>query len=176
MSWWGYIKAGGNIKTAIMIWSKIRKELHDRLADNLKSRLNYHMTSYKNSTGYIGRAWITYDGVEVINFSNLETWSEFKSLSNLTVGTNYSTHSPVDESKRTEGLLMEKGEFSKYDFGESAWQFINLDIESAIESENAILRALAVLDRRVGIKRLEKIEIKEKHPFVLNLIKLRRKY
>jgi hypothetical protein len=69
---------------------------------------------------------------------------------------------------------MERGEFSKYDFSDTAWKFINMDIDTALTSENPILRMLAVVDRRVGQKRLEKLEESEKHPLVRRLLEIRR--
>ncbi|MBC3542446.1 hypothetical protein ACFSC6_00110 [Rufibacter sediminis] len=157
-----------------MKWSKIRKELHVRLADNLKKRLDYHLTTYKNSIGYLGRAWVTYDGKELVNFSNQDTWIEFKSYSNALADTGYISHEPLNDTDRTEGKIMERGEFSKYDFAETAWRFINLDIDSAISSENPILRSLAVVDRRIGKRRLEAMKDTETHPLVLGFMELRK--
>lgn len=156
-----------------MRWSKIRRELHDRLADNLKGKLDYHMTTYKNSTGYIGRAWMTFKGEELVIFSNQDSLNQFDSLSNASVGTIYPSHEPIHEKDRTEGRILEKGEFSKYDFGETAWRFINTDIDTAINSDNAVMRALAVVDRRTGQRRLETMKNMEQHPMVLGLIELR---
>ncbi|WP_205500876.1 SF0329 family protein [Rufibacter psychrotolerans] len=157
-----------------MKWSKLRKELHDRLADTIKHRLDYHLTTYEHSIGYLGRAWVTFDGKELVNFSNQDTWVEFKSYSNALADTGYISHEPLNDSNRTEGKIMERGEFSKYDFAESAWRFIHLDIDSALTSHNPILRALAVVDRRVGKRRLEMIKGIEKHPLVRKLLELRK--
>lgn len=157
-----------------MKWSKIRARLHELSDDNLQTRLDYHMTTYKNSTGYIGRAWITLDGKELVNFSNQDTYLEFGSSSNALVGTVYDTHDPVNEISRTPGKIMERGEFSKHDFGQSAWEFINLDIESALNSENPILRFLAMADRRVGLRRLNNLKSNEDHPLVKRIIEIRK--
>jgi|GEM_PF-6693841 len=157
-----------------MIWSKIRKQLHDLLAENLKGRLDYHMTSYKGSTGYIGRAWITLDGEQLVNFSNQDTFVEFGTMSNISADTIYKDqHEPIKNEERSKDKIMEKGEFSKYDFTETAWEFIRMDIESAMISENPILRSFAAVDRRVGMKRIEKLKSSEKHPMVLRLLEIR---
>src|SRR6185503_11588112 len=100
-----------------MKWSKIRKQLHALLADNLKGKLDYHITTYAGSTGYIGRAWITYNGEELVNFSNQDTMVEFGTMSNILADTRYlDQHEPVQPEDRTLGKMMERGEFSKYDF------------------------------------------------------------
>ena len=156
-----------------MKWSKLRKELKDRLADNLKSRFDYHLTTYKNSTGYLGRAWITWDGKEILNFSNQDTWNEYKSYSNELAATHYISHNQIKSTERTEGKIMEKGEFSKYDFAENAFLFLNFNIQKAIKSDNPILKALAVVDKRIGKRTLNDLKKSENHPMIKHLIKLR---
>ena len=156
-----------------MKWSKLRKELKDRLADNLKDRLDYHLTTYKNSTGYFGRAWITWDGKEILNFSNQDTWNEFQSYSNELAETHYISHEGIKATDRTEGKIIEKGEFSKYDFAENAFQFLNLNVRDAIKSNNPILKALAVVDKRIGKRTLNELNKVENHPMIKQLIELR---
>ncbi|MBC8883278.1 hypothetical protein H9X57_07160 [Flavobacterium piscinae] len=156
-----------------MKWSKLRKELKDRLADNLKDRLDYHLTTYKNSTSYIGRAWITWEGKEILNFSNQDTWNEFQSYSNKLAETHYISHEGIKTTDRTEGKIMEKGEFSKYDFADNAFRFLNLNVQDAIKSYNPIIKALAVVDKRIGKRTLSELNKAENHPMIKQLIELR---
>lgn len=156
-----------------MKWSKLRKELKDRLADNLKNRLDYHLTSYKNSSSYLGRAWMTLDGREILNFSNQDTWNEFLSYSNELAETHYISHEGIKATERTEGKIMEKGEFSKYDFTDNAFRYLNLNVQEAIKSNNPILKALAVVDKRIGKRTLNELNKSENHPIIKHLIELR---
>ncbi len=156
-----------------MKWSKLKKELKDRLADSLKDRLDYHLTTYKNSTGYLGRAWITWDGKEILNFSNQDTWNEFQSYSNELAEKHYISHEGIKATNRTEGKIMEKGEFSKYDFADNAFRFLNLNVQDAIKSNNPILMALAVVDKRIGKRTLNELNKAENHPMIKQLIELR---
>ncbi len=156
-----------------MKWSKLRKELKDRLADNLKDRMDYHLTTYKNSTGYNGRAWVTWDGKEILNFSNQDTWNKHQSYSNKLAETHYLSHQPIEMSERNIENIMEKGEFSKYDFAENAFKFLNLNVQEALKSENPILMALAVVDKRVGKRKLNELLNSECHPMIKKLIELR---
>jgi hypothetical protein len=156
-----------------MKWSKLRFELKERLADNLKSRMDYHLTTYKNSRGYMGRAWITWDGKEILNFSNQDTWKKYQSYSNELAETHYISHEAIKETERTEEDIMEKGEFSKYDFSENAFIFLNLNVQEAIKSKNTILRALAVVDKRIGKRTLDELQKSEHHPMIKHLIGLR---
>lgn len=156
-----------------MKWSKLRKLLKDRLADNLKNRLDYNLTTYKNSTGFIGRAWITWDGKETINFSNQDTWNQYQSYSNETAETHYISHKKIDDAERTEGNVIEKGEFSKYDFAENAFKFLNTNVQDALKSDNIILKALAVVDKKTGKRTLTELSKLENHPMIKYLIELR---
>ena len=156
-----------------MKWSKLRNELKDRLADNLKDQLDYHLTTYKNSSGYLGRAWITWDGKEIINFSNQDTWNEYQSYSNKLAETHYISHEAIKPTERTEGKIMEKGEFSKYDFADNAFRFLNLNIKEAVKSDNPILKALAVVEKRIGRRTLNELNKSETHPIIKKLIELR---
>ena len=156
-----------------MKWSKLRKLLKDRLADNLKNRLDYNLTTYTNSTGFIGRAWITWDGKETINFSNQDTWNQHQSYSNETAETHYISHKKIDDAERTEGNIIEKGEFSKYDFAENAFKFLNINVQDALKSDNIILKALAVVDKKTGKRTLTELSKLENHPMIKYLIELR---
>lgn len=156
-----------------MRWSKLRKELKDRLADNLKGRLDYHLTTYKNSTGFLGRAWITYDGEEIINFSNMDTLNRFQTYSNAAAETTYISHDPIESSQRSKDKIMEIGEFSKYDFGHNALEFLNLNVFDCLKSENPILQILAVVDNRVGKRSLQKLQNTDCHPMIEFFISLR---
>lgn len=131
------------------------------------------MTTYKNSAGYLGRAWITWDGEEILNFSNQDTWNQYRSYSHEQTQTGYITHDTIKLEERTENSLMEKGEFSKYDFANNAFDFLNLNVQDALKSDNPILRALAVVDKRIGKRSLTDLKKIESHPMILHLMQLR---
>ncbi len=157
-----------------MRWSKLRKELLDRLAESLKGRLDYHLTTYKNSTGYVGRAWITWDGKEILNFSNQDTWNEFRSYSNKLAGTYRIAHSIDNTTSDMRGTdILLKGEFSKYDFSVNAHSYLSMNVHSALKSGNPILMALAIVDKRIGNRTIVKLINTEVHPLIAYLIELR---
>lgn len=156
-----------------MKWSKLRKELKERLADHLKARLDYHLTTYKNSLGFMGRAWVTWDGEEILNFSNQDTWITHDAYSNGLAETGYWPFTFDESEGRTMGRIMERGEFSKYDFAENAYRFLSLDIQEAAHSDNPMLRFFAVVDCRIGKRTLEAMRASEQHPMIQFMIKLR---
>jgi hypothetical protein len=45
-------------------------------------------------------------------------------------------------------------------------EYQSLSADEILTSENPIIRAIGMLDRRIGIRRLKKIDIKSEHPLV----------
>ncbi|WOI23197.1 hypothetical protein R1T42_01865 [Nonlabens ulvanivorans] len=68
---------------------------------------------------------------------------------------------------------MEKGEFSKYDFADNAFYFLSFNVQEAIKSYNPIIKALAVVDKRIGKRTLRELKKSENHPLIKHLIELR---
>ena len=120
-------------------WSGIRKKLEtEYLAPSLRGHIQYYATSYSRSPDPEGRAAIRYDGKEIIKGCYYNNWMKADLF-------------PKDEKyeKRM------KKEFAFID--DTALQlgiFDQQSIEMSLKSENLIVRIFAVLDRRVGKRRL----------------------
>jgi len=152
-----------------MIWSKRKKLLEELLADSLKGRIRYHVTRY--GLGYSHtrtRAWITLDKQEVVSFSTIkwmiehgELRTQLREISNVTNGRDpeqrkafYLAHDQATT------ILHQKELFSREDFDTATEKYVNLSIEDALASMDGIIRALAMLDRRLGKRRLSQLEFK----------------
>ena len=120
-------------------WSGIRKRLEtEYLAPSLRGHIQYYATSYSRSPDHEGRAAIRYDGKEIIKGCYYNHWIKADLF-------------PKDEKyeKRM------KKEFAFMD--DTALRlgiFDQQSIEMSLKSENLIVRIFAVLDRRVGKRRL----------------------
>ena len=120
-------------------WSGIRKKLEtEYLAPSLRGHIQYYATSYSRSPDHEGRAAIRYDGKEIIKGCYYNHWIKADLF-------------PKDEKyeKRM------KKEFAFMD--DTALRlgiFDQQSIEMSLKSENLIVRIFAVLDRRVGKRRL----------------------
>jgi hypothetical protein len=56
-----------------MKWSKVQQALKELMAESVKKRDQFHVTQYGRGQTYtMARAWITWDGQEIINFSSVE--------------------------------------------------------------------------------------------------------
>lgn len=133
-------------------WSKMRYKLENEyLANSLRGHIQYFVTSYNKCPDHYGRAAILLDGQEILNGSYLRPWSNVGLL-------------PNELRTRYHGQIMDNdavkyGEFCQQCFYNAFNEFDNQSIEKSLESENMLIRIFAVLDRRVGKRKLEKIKL-----------------
>lgn len=149
-----------------MKWSKLKQNIEEKFADSLKGRLCLYATRYTIGSHWMARGWITLDGKEIAAFSTPDNYNKYgwdtPALDNR-----------VPEAERTEGEAVEKGEFSRYEFFDACWEYLNINIDDALKSDNPIIKAFAVLDRRTGKRRLKLIDKDAEHPLVGKLLELR---
>ena len=137
-------------------WSGIRKKLESEyLAESLKGDISYFATSYSRSHDHEGRAAIRYKGKEIIKGCYYHNWTKAASF-------------PKDEKYERcmseefafmDDTAIKLGVFDQICFYEAFKEFDNQSIEKSLCSENMLVRIFAVLDRRVGKRKL--ISMKE---------------
>lgn len=139
-----------------MNWSKLKKETESRFCDSMKDRVKLYCTEYRNAES--GKSWITLDGKIIAKCCTRSFWAvEFTEE----MGGDIST---VDNGKHDK-LLTDYGEFRKEHISRACWDFLHkLSIEEALESENPLIQTLAILDKRLGKRRLRKIDKESLHP------------
>ena len=140
-------------------WSGIRNKLeNDYLCPTLRGHIQYFATSYWESHDQTGRAAIRLDGVEVLrsNYYAYEQnyWNRYQALRREGIG--------QDDRKAPfrlahEGTLND-GCFDNGFFYEAFHEFDNQSIEKSLVSKNPLVRILALLDRRLGKRRLLALE------------------
>ena len=141
-------------------WSGIRNKLeNDYLCPALRGHIQYFAASYSKSADHEGRAAIRMDGVEVLR-SNYYTyfenvWTKFHHLRSTTLKDHDSTKEAID---RAHAYALEQGTFDQKVFYEAFGIFDNQSIEKSLVSENPLVRIFALLDRRLGKRRLLALE------------------
>ncbi len=144
-------------------WSTTKKKLeNDYLADSLKGRISYFATSYSYAPDHVGRAAILLDGVEIVksDYFKLQKlqWESYQELTE--------TSSETDSAalwKESWLAAVEKGGFDQQFFYTAFAEYDNQSIEQSLESQNALVRMFAVMDRRVGKRRLKALAETWKH-------------
>ena len=143
-----------------MRWSKLRKLVTDRFAPEVQGRLDINSAAYGNCT--CGHAWLTWDGEVIANFCT---------RAHGNIGAYYpdfvSPEPGPDE-------LVAYGEFSRQDAYQACWALVHeLSIDEAMADEDALVRALAIVDARLGKRRLAKLDRDALHPLPRRLLELR---
>lgn len=140
-------------------WSGLRKKLEDDLLCNsLKGRIQYFLTAYHDVYNSYRRASIKIDGKDVVNFTWIKGYQMDYDINN------YLRDNKLyyDRSLKIEEKFKDKWDenclYGDYDFLDAIQQFLSLSIFDAINSQNYIIRVLAVLDRRIGKRTLKNIK------------------
>ncbi|MDO9264172.1 MAG: hypothetical protein Q7U02_09410 [Desulfosalsimonadaceae bacterium] len=116
-----------------------------------------------------GRAWITLDGKEIINMVHIWKWlyevnkraAAMAGESDLRKWQSYQQYKEAAEKE-----LEDESFFTQSHLGGAMHEYQNLSIDQILTSENAVIRALGMLDRRLGVRRLHKIDATSERPLV----------
>jgi hypothetical protein len=185
-----------------MIWSKMKQLLEKSLCPELKDRVGYSNTSYRYLPDKAGTCYITVDKKNILNMADAagpiqwyKTEQEIKKDPDIQLpvrredveAVRASAKGPIPEerlmaiaqdrkaSQVAKELLLAQTALSKSNFYEAANRFLSAPIEESLESEHILLNVLALLDKRVGKKRLLSMadRISQKHPIVRYFYRLR---
>ena len=127
------------------MWSKTKQALESRLPEDLKGRVEYGYAVYRNGRSECQVMSIIVDG---------ETWFSTDPRFWCELGKRGWKSNKVDEVIRDTGYVGNSwGEAMGY-----VHQFLNvLSIDEAIASDNYFIRMLALLDSRLGKRRIRKL-------------------
>lgn len=155
----------GKLKCNCMKWSKLKQLIESSFTDKLKGRVTIYSTIYRTTgADKDGRGWIVVDKKEVFSACTSK-WTNEMYVSHRFDGMD------LDDAI---GELYNNGVMQQHEFYNALFEFISLPIDQALNSENVVIRALAMIDKRVGKRRLQKIKLKvEEHALVKTLYKLR---
>ena len=142
-----------------MRWSKLRTLVRERFTDDLQKRVDIHSARYGACS--CGHAWLTVDGKVIANFC-----TRAKSIAQ--------GYEPGTPSERPLYDLASFGEFSRQDAYAACWAFVHdLSSEEALADPDPLVQSLTMLDRRIGKRRLAKIDRTSLHPLAVKLFDIR---
>src|SRR5688572_3651919 len=141
-----------------MQWSRLKKQVEALFADSVAGRVELRLANYRRAADWEGRGWITVDGAEVYNFCTHRYFVEQAAL--LRQFEREAPREPqANRVAATEAELLSRGIVPQKWFENSLEQYLSLPVEQAIDSSNFLHRALAVVDRRVGKRRLQTLPL-----------------
>ncbi|MDU0200901.1 SF0329 family protein [Paenibacillus sp. MAH-36] len=183
-----------------MAWSKLKQQLESFLSPALHGRVEYLSTSYRYLPDKAGLCYIAVDKKNVLNMSDTlirwyQTELEIKNDSDIQIpisndeieAVRKETKGNVPEdrlkviarsrkiSDYAKELFSAQSTLSKSNFNVIATKFLSISIEESLESNDILLNILALVDRRVGKKRMMNMtdKMKLKHPIVQYFFELR---
>lgn len=186
-----------------MSWSKLKQQLESFLCPALDGRVEYRATGYRYLPDKAGLCYISVDKKDVLRMNDkassirwYQTELEIKNDPDIQIpisdkeleAVRKDTKGTVPEDrlkviarnrKITEyakEFLAAQASLSKSNFVTVANQFLSTSIEESIESKDILLNILALVDRRIGKKRILNMseKMKLKHPVVQYFYELRR--
>ena len=136
-------------------WSNLNKLLNQMLCDSLRGHIQYFLTRYHQVHNSYGRAAIQLNGKEIVCFSWIEMYHQERDASELYEG------NPDLSCEDIEAIMKPKWDdectYCEMDFLSAALQFRNMPIQTALNSDNYIIKILAIMDGRVGKRTLRQI-------------------
>ncbi|QQS42393.1 MAG: hypothetical protein IPM63_05475 [Acidobacteriota bacterium] len=133
-----------------MQWSKLKSRVKSFIAPELRHRIDFHLTSYRRSHDGADKVWITVDGERVFDCKHYpREWAEADLYQR---GLERDEISPALAAAEIHGPA---------DFGNAMRIYLRIPVEEALRSSDPIVRAFAIIDRRVGKRTLEKLEVSD---------------
>lgn len=155
-----------------MRWSQLKKRIEETFAERVKGRVEVFVTRYRHAHDGAGEAWVTIDGAQVSCMSEIAYWKHRMTLHKRIMREAGAPERPDyrdAELRRTSWEAHDRAEqttladevYSDEAFKEALFDYLNLSIEEILASENPIIRAFGMLDRRMGKRRLAAFEAKK---------------
>ncbi len=128
-----------------MKWSKLKQRVEANFVPELQERVQLRLVAYRQSHDQPQRGTIVVDGIEWAEFCTIQ-YEMARYERGRTVGDDV-----VQDQMKVE--MFQPG----WLFTAACFSFLNMSIEDAVASDDPLHRLLAVLDKRVGKRRLLKI-------------------
>ena len=139
-------------------WNDAKTKLEqDFLAPCLRGRVSYFMTRYTHAHDEAGRVAVRVDGKEVLRGYDMDWWansSEYKKEALRRFPEIAALRTPEEKWERICNAATDLGCISTWDFYDAFETFENEPIEESLNGKNGLVRLFAILDRRVGKRRL----------------------
>ena len=128
------------------------------------------------------RTQISIDKKEIVSFCSITAWmaenkiaSELREISGATDFRNPDQQKEYYKAYNQAGEILQKqGIHTQYEFYDSLTKHLSMPIDEALESKNIILKGLAILDKRLGKRRIpQQKESYSEHPVLEKLFKFR---
>jgi hypothetical protein len=133
----------------------LKKRLEELLCEPLKGRIAYFLTYYHKVHNSYGRAAIRVDDKDAVCFSWIDMYYQRRDMDKTYIADPSLSWKEAAEANREN--WDKNGTYCESDFINAVQEFRQMKIDDALNAENYIIKVLAILDRRVGRRTLQKI-------------------
>jgi hypothetical protein len=146
-----------------MQWSKLKSRVRSFICPELKDRIDFHLTSYRESHDGADKVWITVDGDRVFSCKHYPSeWAQAEGYYRGLRG------------EQVKDFLKVREIHGPGDFGNAMRAYLDMPVGEALKSSDPLVKAFALVDRRVGKRTLERLEISDaEHTLVKAFYELR---
>jgi hypothetical protein len=146
-----------NFKGYFMQWSKLKKRVEDMFSPAVKGRVELRLTNYRATHDSEGRGYITFDKNEIWNMCTISYYPlEYEKINEFL---EQDCDSISEAQMRAHQQLAKNGVLNQHTYYESLEDYCNNSIDKSINSENILIRSLAMLDSRMGKRRLNNFDV-----------------
>jgi hypothetical protein len=151
--------------------SKLRSHLLTFVTPGLRKRIDFHLINYRKLSERANEFLITIDGQKAFSVSYSR-----HNIANYVVSrkTGLSAYGDGPNAKKVDDILTKQEIHDPSAITSSIRTYFDLDPRVALTSTDPVLRALAIIDRRIGRRTLKNIELADSdHSLVKTLYTLR---
>ena len=160
-----------------MQWSKLKSLVEARFAPTLTGRVSLHQARYRYTREEVGRVWLMVDGGDVASFATGSAWKRVQPEADRLMDEREawgSTAAYTAAIREAEASVRAAGVYDDAGALDELERYLSLPVNEVLRSPSPLLRALAVLDARVGKRRLKGLAVApDEHPLVRALLTLR---
>lgn len=156
-------------------WSKRKQLLESNICATLQGRISLNLTNYRsnNKREPESRFWISLDKKDIFSISKLKWLREWQETRKELLS-NRNENENLDVYDQAETILKNRGFYYLGDVENSLHEYLSIVFDEALQSRNMIIKGLAMVDRRLGIRRLKNIKLPpDEFDFVVKMYKIR---
>lgn len=150
-------------------WSQLKRRIEGGFALRVRGRVEVGLTRYRHSPHQLGEAWVTFDKRKAVTMAAIRFENAQYEIAQRVRKERDHLDQPypdVAEWAEASRQLHDSGVFHSDEFTGPIFSYLNLSIDGALSSESAVVRAFAMLDRRLGKRRLAGIDVTNENVLV----------
>ncbi|MGR3838045.1 MAG: SF0329 family protein [Cognatishimia sp.] len=164
-----------------MRWSKLKQRIEAGFADSAKGRVEIWSTRYRKSHDQEGEAWITIDGQRVYSMGSLtylvEWYERSSDLQEKRGCLDFRDCEKIDGYRDAQmevaKQLHDEGVMSLGEFNGALFDYLNMSVNEILSSDQMIVRALGMFDRRLGKRRLSLMNVSDEPELIQGFYRVR---